>query len=137
MYEKNNTLARYFSIPKYATVRSAIFGTMKYLGVIRQKTDEQLSNGDGFVYFRQFDESKYEETSSNGRKFDDKVEITVESVPKESWTAKTIVPNVEQEMKEEDKKHSLYWSPNMGKWGCNDCNQKGDKFDMQGFCKGK
>jgi predicted transcriptional regulator len=35
------------------------------------------------------------------------------------------------------KKHTLYWSANMGKWGCNDCNQKGDKFDMQGVCKCK
>jgi hypothetical protein len=34
------------------------------------------------------------------------------------------------------KKHTLYWSSNIGKWGCNDCNQKGDKFDMQGVCKG-
>ena len=35
------------------------------------------------------------------------------------------------------KKHTLYWSSNIGKWGCNDGNQKGDKFDMQGVCKGK
>jgi hypothetical protein len=135
MYEKNNTLTRYFSIPKYATFRSEVFGTMKYLGVIREKTDEKLSNDDGFVYFRQFDESKHEETSSKGVKFDEKEKITVESVPKESWTAKIIAPNVEQE--NNGKKHSLYWSPNMGKWGCNDCNQKGDRFDMQGVCKGK
>lgn len=37
----------------------------------------------------------------------------------------------------ESKKHTLYSSANMGKWGCNDCNQKGDRFDMQGVCRGK
>jgi hypothetical protein len=47
----------------------------------------------------------------------------------------TIAPNVEQE--DNGKEHSLYWSPNMGKWGCNDCKQKGDRFDMQGVCRGK
>ena len=38
---------------------------------------------------------------------------------------------------QESKKHNLYWSASMGKWGCNDCKQKGDRFDMQGACKGK
>ena len=90
MYEKDNSLTRYFSTPKYATFRSEVFGTMKYLGVIRQKTDEKLSNDDGFVYFRQFDESKYDETSSKGVKFDEKEKITVDSIPKESWTAKML-----------------------------------------------
>jgi hypothetical protein len=33
--------------------------------------------------------------------------------------------------------HSLYWSANTGKWGCKNCKEKGDKFDMQGVCKGK
>jgi hypothetical protein len=87
-YEKNTTLNRYFSMPKFANFRSEIFGTMKYLGIMRQKIDEKLSNEDGFVYFRQFDESKDEKTSSKGVKFDDK-----DDIPKESWVAKTITEN--------------------------------------------
>ena len=32
----------------------------------------------------------------------------------------------------EKVKHSTYWIPNAGKWGCKNCKDKGDKFQMMG-----
>ncbi len=33
-------------------------------------------------------------------------------------------------------KHKKYWMANIGIWGCENCKVKGDRFDLQGECKG-
>jgi hypothetical protein len=40
-------------------------------------------------------------------------------------------------MKNNGIQHNLYWTDNIVKWGCNDCNEKGDRFNRPGVCKGK
>jgi hypothetical protein len=36
------------------------------------------------------------------------------------------------------KKHTPYWSPDIGLWSCENCKRKGDRFDMHdGVCRGK
>jgi hypothetical protein len=131
-YEKNTMLNRYFSIPKFSSFRSEVFGIMKYLGEIHQKTNEELSNQDKFVYVRQLEieDSGFSGKNSAGIQAA-QVTLDAEQHPQhikndyetyEATTKKKIDKIIDSS---NSRKHDIYWSGSQ--WYCNNCKEHGDK----------